>query len=148
MRNLKAEKKMIEDVYLKNVIARCADLNSKNKIAALPDLGIFWMSLDGKSFFKSTVSIRNADKYGEFRIYDTPHYTEWNKAVRANPKWRGKEYEEIPRGRVVLHVVPNDNTFIVYMPKQLKKHENKVLREFRLPRSMTEFDYSDIHYRI
>ena len=147
MRDRAAEKAMLREIYLRNQIAKFKDLNlTEYGVAAIPQVGIFWMSRDGKSFFKSSVSIRDAEDYGDFRIYGGSHYEEWSKAVRANPSWRGKEYEEIPRGRVVLCMVPGNSRFVVYMPRRLERHEKEIARAFRLPSGHTQFDYSDQHY--
>jgi hypothetical protein len=113
-----------------------------------PEVGIFWMSRDGRSFYKKAVSIRDAVSYGQCRTYEGSHYEEWDAAVRAIPQWAGMEYEEVPRGRVVLHMQPRRDRFIVYLPKALRRHETKISTEFRLPTGYIEFDYSDEHYRM
>lgn len=149
MRDKIAERVMLAEVHLRNLIAKFKDLNEKEyKIAALPEVGLFWMSMDGKKFYKSSVSIRDAETYGNFKILDKPHYDEWSSAVRKVPSWRGKEYEEIPRGRVVLSLSPGKNKFVVFLPKELKKFAKKISAEFKIPSSVVEFDYSDIHYRM
>ena len=149
MRSKIAEKVMLAEVHLRNLIAKFADMNEREvKVSAIPEVGIFWMSRDGKKFFKSSVSIRDAEDYGDFKIYDRPHYLEWGKAVRENPSWRGKEYEEIPRGRVVLSVSPGKNRFVIFLPKELKRYERKISAAFRIPSAVVDFDYSDLHYRM
>jgi hypothetical protein len=149
MRNREAEREMLASVYLRNVIAKCVALNKKfYRVAAMPEVGIFWMSSDGRSFFKKSVSIRDAEDYGEFKIFDNPHFIEWDEAIRDNPQWSGMEYDEVPRGRVVLHVVPGDNRFIIYLPKQLRRFARKIARAFNIPSSMVDFDYDDIHYKM
>ncbi len=141
-----------EYVALRNFEARCQALlrvaGAVVREASVPEVGIFWMSLDGKHFHKKTVRIRDAESYGEFRIMDYPHYSEWSSAQRKVRAWKGREYDEVPRGRVVLRVKPGDNRFVIFMPKELKRFERKVLSEFRIPGSLADFDYSDIHYRM
>ena len=67
--------------------------------------------------------------------------------MRKYPEWWGKEYEDVPRGRVVLRVKPSDNKFIVYMPRELRRHEPRVLAMLRIPSAFAGFDYSDLHYK-
>ena len=72
----------------------------------------------------------------------------WSKAIRANPKWKGLEYEQIPRGRVVYRKDPKKPEFIVYMAKRSVRFKNKVVRRFNLPAGYVRFDFSDEHYQM
>lgn len=149
MRDRIAERVMLAEIHLRNLIARFKDLNEQEyKVAAIPEVGIFWMSKDGKKFYKKSVSVRDAENYGDFKIMDTPHYSEWSSATRKVPSWQGKEYEEIPRGRVVLSVNPGNNRFVVFLPKELKRFAKKISAAFKIPSAVVEFDYSDIHYKM
>ena len=148
MRNRAAERAMLREVHLRNLIAKFQDLNGREYgQAIIPEVGLFWMSCDGELFFKSSVSIRDAEDYGDFRIYGRSHYEDWGKAVRENPDWEGMAYEEVPRGRVVLSMVPRRSRFIVYLPKVLKRYEEKIAQAFVLPSSHAVYDYADEHYR-
>ena len=71
-----------------------------------------------------------------------------SKAVRAVPKWKGLEYEQIPRGRVVYRRDPKKPEFIVYMAKTSDKFKNKVIRRFKLPAGYVRFDFTDEHYQL
>ena len=93
----KQELKMLEEVALRNAISI---FRRRSKKAATPEVGIFWIDGTGTMFAES-VSLREAVDYGEFKIFDGSHIDLWDKAVSANPQWRGLEYEEVPRGRVV-----------------------------------------------
>lgn len=147
--NRKAELKMIEEVALRNAIAMFRSLNAKakSKKASIPEVGIFWID-DRGNMFAESVSLRDAEDYGEFKIFEGSHFESWDKAVRANPSWRGLEYEEIPRGRVVYHKDPKKNEFIVYMPRKSSKHKGKVVARFSLPAGHVRFDFSDDHYQM
>jgi len=110
------------------------------------EVGLFWMSLDGQKFFSRTVPLGEADTYGEFKICDVSHYTAWPQAQQKYAAWREKEYEEVPRGRVVFKLKPGQ--FILYMPKELGRHEAKLLQKLRIASALAVFDYSDIHYQL
>ena len=138
------EIKMLEEVALRNAIAMFRAASKKD---AIPELGIFWID-DSGTMFAESVSLRDAEDYGEFRIFEGSHVDSWDKAVRANPKWRGKEYEEVPRGRVVYRRDPKKPEFIVYLPKRIGKYKNKVVARFNLPSGHVRFDTSDEHYRM
>lgn len=149
MRKRLTERAMLAEVHLRNIIAKYRDLNGKQyRVAAIPEVGIFWMGKSGKPFYKKSVSLKNAETYGKFKIFDAPHYLEWDSAVRKNSQWRGMEYEDVPRGRVTHYTSPGNNKFIVYLPKELRRHESKIARAFKLPLGHVEFDYSDEHYRM
>ena len=98
--------------------------------------------------FSEGVALTEADDYGDFRIFGGNHYDLWDKAVRANPKWQGKEYEEVPRGRVVYKKDPKKSEFVIYLPKRIMKYKNKVINKFNLPLNQVKVDTSDEHYRM
>ena len=149
MRDRQKEQAMLSEVYLRNLIAKYRDLNEREYGEIVtPEVGVFWMSCDGQQFFKQAVSIRDAVFYDQFRTYEGSHYEEWDAAVRATPPWTGLEYEEVPRGRVVHLTLPGKSRFIVYLPKVLRRHEQKIRRAFTLPPEHTVFDYSDEHYKL
>lgn len=115
--------------------------------ASIPKVGIFWIDKDGTMFAES-VSLLKAVDYGEFRIFEGAHFELWNKAVRANPKWKGLEYEDVPRGRIVYRKDPKKPEFIIYISKRIVKYKNKVMGRFNLPISHIRIDTSDEHYRM
>ncbi len=148
MRDRAAEKAMLEEISLRNRIAQFQDLNLRDlKVAAIPRVGIFWVGADGTVYSEST-SLRDAVDYGDFRIHDGSHYDAWSRAVSSNPSWKGYEYEQISRGRVAYRRHPKKPRFIVYMPKELKRHESKIARAFFLPPGYIEYDYGDEHYEL
>ncbi|MEI6807915.1 MAG: hypothetical protein WCN95_04275 [bacterium] len=85
-----------------------------------PQVGIFWIDDDG-TMFSSSVSLNDAVDYAECLTFEGSHYELWSKAVIANPQWRDKEYEEIPRGRVVCFKDRHKQQFVVYLPKRIKQ---------------------------
>jgi hypothetical protein len=141
----KQEQKMLDEVALRNAIIKFQRLNKKN---AIPEVGIFWIDGSTGKMFAEGISLREASDYGECRIFEGSHHDLWDKAVKTNPKWRGLEYEDIARGRVVYRRDPKNPEFIVYMPKQLMKHKGKVISRFKLPQGHVRFDITDEHYRI
>jgi hypothetical protein len=140
----KEEKAMLEEMALRNAIAR---FRAKSKTASIPHVGIFWIDDKGVMFSES-ISLRDAEDYGEFKVFGGAHYDIWDKAVRANPKWQGLEYEEIPRGRVVYKKDPKKPEFIIYMPKKIVKYKGKVIGKFDLPVGSVRVDTTDEHYKM
>ncbi len=138
------ERKLLQEVALRNAISR---FRRFSRTGAIPEVGIFWIDGSG-TMFGEGIPLRDAVDYGDFRIFDGSHVDLWSRAVKANPKWRGLEYEQVPRGRVVYRRDPKKPAFIVYMPKRLAKHKGRVISRFELPRGYVRFDFSDEHYRI
>lgn len=138
------EKKLLDEVALRNAIAK---FRAMSKRKAIPAVGIFWID-DSGTMFAEGVSLNNAEDYGNFKIFGGNHYELWSKAVRANPKWHDREYEEVPRGRVVYKRDIKKPEFIVYMPKRIAKFKGKVIGRFNLPPRYVSFDTSDEHYEI
>jgi len=144
----KSEKMMLEEVALRNAVVKFRRINeAKTKKALTPEVGIFWIDSDG-TMFADSVSLTDAEDSGGFKDYGSSHYVMWAKAVRANPKWKGLEYEQIPRGRVVYKKDPKKPEFIVYMDKGSSKFKAKVIRRFNLPAGSVRFDFSDEHYQM
>ena len=119
---------------------------SAKRKAAMPEVGLFWID-DSGTMFASSVSLKDAVDYGECRTFEGSHYELWSSAVCANPKWRGLEYEEIPRGRVVYFKDARQQQFVVYLPPKILKHRNMIIATFHLPRRRVRFDTGDEHYR-
>jgi len=140
----KAEIQMLEEIALRNAIAK---FRAASKKASIPELGIFWID-DSGTMFAESVSLRDAEDYGDFKIFGGDHFNLWDKAVRAVPQWEGMEYEEVPRGRVVYKKDPKKPEFVVYLPKRILRYKNKVVGRFNLPTGHIRFDTSDEHYRM
>lgn len=120
---------------------------SSKKRASLPEVGIFWIDDDG-TMFADSVTLKDAEQAGDFADYGGSHYAIWDKAVRLNPKWKGLEYEQVPRGRVVCKMDSKMPMFTVYMAKRLSKFKKKVIARFNLPAKGICWDYSDEHYQM
>ncbi len=144
-----SETKMLEEVALRDALAMFRRKNAASTgKASTPEVGIFWIDDCDGTMYAESVSLRDAVDYGEFKIFEGSHYDLWDKAIRANPKWRNLEYEEVPRGRVVYRKDPKKPEFIVYMPEQIAKHKGKVISRFSLPAGHVRFDFSDEHYQL
>lgn len=141
------EVKLIEEIALRNAIAKFRAASKGGKKAAIPELGIFWID-DSGTMYAESVSLRDSEDYGDFRVFGGDHYSLWDKAVRANPKWRNMEYEEVPRGRVIYKKDPKKPEFVVYLPRRIAKHKGKVLDRFNLPAGHVRFDMTDEHYQM
>jgi len=144
-----ARERLTAEVHFRNEVARFCDLNRREgRDDPMPEVGLFWMSRDGKLFHKCSVGLREAHDYGAVKMFDVSHHEVWGDAVREHPAWRGKEYDEVPRGRVVLPVEVGRNRFVVMLPKELRRFADRIASAFKLPSTAVDFDYSDIHYRM
>lgn len=121
---------------------------ASTKKALQPSVGIFWIDDSDGTMFAESVSLKDAEVAGEFADYGGSHYAMWIKAVRVNPKWKGLEYEEVPRGRVVCRMEPEAQVFTVFMAKRLSKFKKKVIARFNLPAKGVRFDFTDEHYQM
>lgn len=151
MRNAETAKVLLEEVHLTNMVAKYQDINLKSrKVAAVPEVGIFWVDIPGKKIYADKTPLPDADDMGAFKIHTRGHYEVWDSVSRKNPKWRGMEYEDIPRGRVVYSKSPEGPKFIVFANKQANKtlFKNLIASEFNLPAGHYEFDFTDEHYEI
>lgn len=140
----KNEREMLQEMALRNAIAM---FRARSKTASIPEVGIFWIDSKG-TMFSQSVSLRDAEDYGDFKVFGGSHYDIWKRAVLANPQWQGLEYEEIPRGRVVYEKDPKHPEFVVYMPKQIVKFKGKVIGKFNLPAGHIRVDTTDEHYKM
>ena len=146
-----AERAMLDEVHLRNMIARFKAENlSRRKVAAIPSVGIFWYDQDTGKVYSEMTSMRDAEGYNDFLIHEGAHYDAWRKVVSQNPKWKGTEYEDVPRGRVVYRKDPKKPEFIVFAARELNKarSKNAIMGEFSLPHSHTRFDFTDEHYEL
>jgi hypothetical protein len=123
-----------------------AENKSRTRKASIPILGIFWVD-DNGNLYSEGVTLRDAEDYGNFKIYGGDHYSSWSKAVSRFPQWRDMEYDEVPRGRVVYKKDPKNPEFIVSMKKKSGKHKSKIMSRFDLPMGHVRFDFTDEHYR-
>ena len=143
---------MIEEVHLRNMIAKYRDINlAKRKVAAIPQVGIFWYDMATNKVYSAASTIRDAEGYGNILIYDGTHYENWNWIRMQNPKWKKvRDYEDIPRGRVVYEKDPKKPVFIVYAPRELNNSKAKraIRSEFGLPSGHVKFDFTDEHYSL
>ena len=121
---------------------------ASSKKALQPEVGIFWIDDSDGTMFADSVSLKDSEQAGDFCDYGGSHYAIWGKAVRVNPKWKGLEYEEVPRGRVVCRMSPEKPMFTVYMAKRLCKFKKKVITRFNLPAMGVRWDFTDEHYQI
>ena len=143
-----AEMKLLEEVALRKAVSRFRRINkASRKKAITPEVGIFWIDNSGE-MFAAGVSVLEGEDYGDFKTFAGSHVGLWDAVIRANPKWRGLEYEEVPRGRVVYKRDPKKPEFIVYMPERIRKYQNKVISRFKLPLGYIRVDFSDEHYQL
>jgi hypothetical protein len=117
-----------------------------------PKVGIFWIDIKGRKlaliFSEPVRSIVSSPKE-QFVSGDYSHYDTWEKLKRRNkmpPEWKGKEYEYVPRGRVVYD--RKRRKFYAYASGKLVQKQwfrKEVILNFSLVPENTEF-LSDLHY--
>ncbi len=110
----------------------------------IPKVGIFWYYK--KSLVVNCQRVDLVDNIDGFLDFHTSHYDYWNTVCTEIPELGIYEYEEIPRGRVVMK--SEDSLCIVYSSKALindKDFKSKIIEKFSLPIKNTSF-VSDQHY--
>jgi hypothetical protein len=117
-----------------------------------PKVGIFWIDIKGRKlaliFSEPVRSIVSSPKE-EFVSGAYSHYDTWEKLKRRNEipsKWKGEEYEYVPRGRVVYD--RKRQQFYAYASGKLVQKQwfqRGVVLNFSLVSENTEF-LCDLHY--
>ena len=109
-----------------------------------PLIGIYW--------YHGERLIVHSELAGEVKVVegfadvDRFHYEYWETVRLKNPKLSSFEYEDVPRGRVVMKA--KGPSFLAYGPTRLvedPKFRERLLAEFKLPKNGTTF-LADPHY--
>jgi hypothetical protein len=148
MRNAGA-KVLLEEISLLNRIAKFKDINlARTRVASVPEVGVFWVDTATGKVYADKSPLNDADDVGTAKIHTRGHYDVWRQVQVKNPKWKGSEYEDVPRGRVVYFKDPQNPKFIVYTNKILGKSKfmKAIAAEFNLPYGYYDFDFTDDHY--
>lgn len=94
-------------------------------------VGIFWRisTVNGPKLVSHVVSLADADEYGDFLTHPTGHYEIWEgwrasgaaalKQIGLPMEIATTEYEDHPRGRVVLD--RRTDRFVIYADRRLQK---------------------------
>lgn len=143
---------ILEKIGLMNISAKTKD---KLMLESSPRVGFFWIDTKAKKLYGVEELVKDAQVIGSgtedrYVVHPSCHYETFPEIQRQNPKWKHKEYEDIPRGRVVLKTPKGgDPEYYVYMSPELNspKFEELVKSYYGLP-WFTIFDYSDEHYEI
>jgi hypothetical protein len=143
-------RKLCAEMYLRNQISRFRDINlTARGEAVTPYVGIFWMDLEQTKVYSDKTPLDEAEDYGKCRIHRQCHYDTWKNIVLLNPKWKGMEYEDIPRGRVVFERNVRKSRFWIYLCPACSRRsriKKEIINEFKLPEGFYEFRYDDEHY--
>jgi len=113
---------------------------------AAPEIGIFW--LIGGEVITFSVLARDAESYAGFRDSPHDHINAWPSVQKTYPAVRGKEYDEVPRGRVTY--TDSSGRYQVLMPPELigdKNMRRAIASEFSLPIAKSDF-VGDEHYAL
>jgi len=140
------------DAGLAEAVARYRRLNERRLGTPLiPRVGIFWVDTERCLVAGDPVPLAHADRYGELRIGPRGHYETWPEVQERHPHWRGRHYEDVPRGRVVWQAGPGRPRFLVYTAPRLRRlaaARAAIVAAFHLPAGHYHFDFSDHHYRL
>jgi hypothetical protein len=113
-------------------------------MASMPEVGLFWL-VDNK-LVADSIPWPQADFYGGFYNGKNDHATFWTTLQRLVPQWKGNEYTDFPRGRVLYDSV--EDVFLVYSSRGIVNSpgvRKMLLAEFKLPLAATKFE-ADYHY--
>lgn len=136
---------------LADMIAQYKAINRRWRHRALvPQVGVFWMDLATATVYADKTSLARARDMGNIKIHPRGHYDVWHKIVKRHPVWRGREYEDIPRGRVVWFNELPVPRFMVYANRagNTPRMKAALARAFNLPRGHYDFDWTDEHYEL
>jgi hypothetical protein len=122
---------------------------------AQPKIGIFWLVRAGgePQLLTASCPLSQAEPYGDFLTFGPGHYEVWDGwrisrklSAAARAVVSAYEYEDWPRGRIVLDKI-NDR-FVLYADRQLMDaaHIAEICRRFNLPEERTRVE-RDAHYR-
>lgn len=73
------------------------------RVQGVGEVGIFWL-LPGKNMLVSSVPVDLGERYADFVILAQPHESHWRFLQPHAPALQGREYDEVPRGRVSFNV--------------------------------------------
>ncbi len=150
---IKKASELAFELYVRNLQSSYIAMNTASKkVAAVPGLGIFWIEEASNSFhiFGKSISPRDAESLSGYKVNPQNHFEIWGEIQKENPKWIGKNYMSVPRGRVSLNADIEDPYFHIFLPPQYegnKDLEAAVLDKYNIPASSARFDYSDPHYK-
>ena len=128
----------IKGVHARNLAVQ------RSRMASVPEVGIFWL-IDNK-LVADSIPWRQADIHGGFYNGKNDHAALWTTLQRLLPQWKGLEYTDYPRGRVLFH--STEEVFLVYSSQAIfnsPKVRAMILAEFKLPLAATKFA-ADYHY--
>jgi hypothetical protein len=116
---------------------------SKSAPNVEPRVGVFWV--EGTIIHSHSVALSEGLPYGEAVNGPMDHVEFWPELERRHAHLRGREYFELPRGRVVFR--RGENRFAVMMDRKLHTPSMKsaLRRNFSLPAKRTVFE-RDAHY--
>ena len=129
---------LIEAAHARNLAVR------RSRLASMPEVGIFWL-IDNK-LVADSIPWRQADIYGGFYSGKNDHAAFWTTLQRLLPQWKGKDYTDFPRGRVLFDSM--EKVFLVYSSRGIVNSQDlrkMILAEFNLPMPATKFA-ADFHY--
>ena len=149
-------KKLNQFFHLRNLNAKYKDINLKNiEKTITPRVGFFWVDIEDNKIYGKCINFDEGELLSsetfKYLVHpDAGHYDAWKEIATQNPKWKGIQYEDIPRGRVVFFLSPNVKRceFRIYMCPVVKTncYEKMVCEEYNLPEDYYRFFYDDEHY--
>lgn len=103
-------------------------------------VGIFFVV--NKKILYEFIDIKNAEVYGEFKVYNGSHYEVWSEKYETIYK---KSFDYFPRGRVVYNF--EIDTYILYADKCINENVlEDIMDSFGLKNKKVRIDKTDMHY--
>lgn len=127
------------------MLKSCQEWSATLKIAGRPQIGIFWI-VNGQ-IMPFEADANTVQVVAGFKDAPFDHYSTWPQMQKVYPNFRNKEYDEIPRGRVIGLGVDRYRIFLSPADAKNQTLVSRVMGEFSLPRGKTEV-MPDNHYVI
>lgn len=113
------------------------------KEAANPQIGIFWLYKG--QILQFAESVNNVPPVGGFKDSGYTHDSYWKQVQQMHPELAGKEYFDVPRGRVLFVI---NGTYKIILPSAQSKDMmliKRIISNFSLPAAKTIVE-TDLHY--
>jgi len=119
-------------------------MSATTKNAKNPQVGVFW--LIARKIIAFSQPLEHVHVVAGAQDSDFGHDPLWPKVVQRFPKLRGKEYWQVPRGRVLYRV--KEELFVIFGPARVVSNKRlvaQIAREFNLPIGQYR-GIADMHY--
>jgi len=121
---------------LDEIQAKNRALQAEKNESRVPEVGIVY--LIGEDLFMDGVPAKDAEDYGEFKIYDRDHFSWFENELAyihsISSIVKGKEYENFPRGRVSYSKL--EDMYYILLDRCIIKNKDdikEIIKMFHIP---------------